>query len=120
MERHIDNPNPIPRGFVVKKGSKDSIPVFCINARARIFHRDQQAIGLPVLGLDAQRSRLLGCGTHRLDGICNQVQDHLLQLYAVGKHADGATRQLQHQGDLLTLYIRLQETDDVLDQLVDL
>jgi hypothetical protein len=74
MERQIDNPNPIPLGLVVKKGSKT------IDSRPRTAHRDQDLICSPWLGADRRVPGRITNQAHRFDSVQDQLQQDLLQL----------------------------------------
>ena len=79
IARQIDSPIPMPSGFVVKSGlnirsiSCDPIPV---PVSATDITTQSPSLSLR---LDAQDPRLISC-RHRVDGVRDQIEQHLLQL----------------------------------------
>ena len=99
-------PQPGPLACVLrgKKGLEDALPCFFIESRSGVRHGDDRVIPrrpqsisrrmLPVQllhrGLDHERPS----GRHGIPGIRGEVDQHLLELHAVGH--DGHVRALQH------------------------
>ncbi|MFZ0025198.1 MAG: hypothetical protein WAK72_03225, partial [Pseudolabrys sp.] len=76
IDWQIERPIPIPRALVVNIGLKSWANVGRLNARPGVFDRHMHFIGLAQFGFYAQHASLRR--THCLDGIHDQVQNHLL------------------------------------------
>ena len=63
--------------------------------RARIHHRNPHAAGFGFPGADQQISRSLADAAHCLDGVDDEVQDHLLQLDAIAVNERQTVRELR-------------------------
>ena len=61
-----------------------------------------------------------GDGRHCLDGIQDEVEDHLLQLNPVSQDRPNFGRELGDQRNVVALYLGSRERDDVEDDLIDI
>ena len=118
IERVIDRPMPRPSGFVVKKGSK---------TRDRVSGGSpapvSEMVTLTVSGAGAVVrivSRRSGgsVGFHRLDGVAHQVQQGLLQLDGISRHAGHARAQVQDHLDLLVNHVGMEKGEGLADDVV--
>jgi hypothetical protein len=81
IERQIDRPIPIPSAFLVKSGSNIRSISFAPIPVLGIRHRYLDAVGVNIR-FHRQDPQLI-LGRHGLDGVCDQVQKHLLQLDSI-------------------------------------
>ena len=71
---------------MVKNGSKIRSDVLLVDSGSGILHRHHDAAGLVPLRSHPQHACAAVHGCHRVEGIHDQIQDHLLQLDAIRRH----------------------------------
>ena len=80
--------------FCRKESGEEMIETVRIEPRARISHGDQQILLVIFFGADHQLSRPIARPAHGFDGIDNQIEYHLLQLYSISQDGRHITREL--------------------------
>src|SRR5262249_15452358 len=93
--------------FGCKKRVKDAIDIFRLNARSRIRYYDKHIAFVIYTGLNVENATWLGHQFHRIDGIGNKIEYHMLQLNAISHDQGKAFGQLgvNYERALLKLVI---------------
>src|SRR5271163_475357 len=86
-------------GLRCVEGFKEKRQALRAQPMAGIPHRDEHALWLGAHGADVQFAVAVLNATHRLDGIDDQVQHHLLKLHAIEVDAWQLARQLRVDDD---------------------
>src|SRR5271154_7454066 len=81
------------------EGFKETRQALRAQPMAGIPHRDAYALRLDTHGADVYFAVAVLNATHRLDGVDDQVQHHLLQLHPIALDAWQLVRQLRGHGD---------------------
>src|SRR6202034_4061729 len=102
-----------------KKSLEDMVDQFWRESAAAIADTDQNLASFGCLCRDGKLSRPSRDCTHRLDSVCDEIQDHLLQLHAVAEDEGKARLQFGFQKDMMFGQLTADESDDFKNQFVD-
>ena len=101
------------------EGFENPLEVLRIDARSGIAHGDADPARLELLGADRQLARSLLHGAHGLDGVQDQVHDHLLQLNPIALDRNQAFGRAGTDRDVVLGDCALHHDDHFVDRLVD-
>jgi hypothetical protein len=73
-----------PAGLCAVKGIEHPIEIRGIQAWPAISNRNEDSFGVGSVGANSQLPLFLPQAAHGFDCVRDEVQDHLLQLYAIG------------------------------------
>ena len=104
--------------FGRKQGLEDLIEVGGINSNPGILDRHLHTIVPVQFGSYGQHSRLYR--PHRIDGIHNQIQNHLLQLDLIAKHRRNLIVEFRFKINLMFSQIDVDQPQNCPDQFVDI
>src|SRR5438067_5091414 len=110
--------NPIGLGRI--EGLEQSIEFRRINSWAGILHFDKHGIWIVLARGNRQLTRSASDTAHRLDGIDEQIHDHLLQLDPIRRNQSQVVRKPRLQLNAILLHFGRGQGNDVADGLVDI
>src|ERR1700676_2480388 len=101
-----------PVGFRRKECVENALHVAWINPCARVFQHDLHVMGFVHFRLYSQNSFAISDRTHCIDGVHDQVNEHLLQLHPLGHHLWKIVEHLIAQRYLVTLQFPVYEREN--------
>src|SRR5580698_5615723 len=109
-----------PIGLGCIKGLEDIVQMARVESRSRILHAHAEFVALDLSRADKKHALSRVHLAHRLDGVDDQVEYHLLQLYPVALNRRQSIDQLQRDIDTMLVRFSAHERDQLANRRVDI
>jgi len=102
-----------------KEGIEDAVNMSLVDPASGILDREAHACLFVGRCLDRQQALAPGYGTHRIGGIHDQVEQHLLQRHAFARDFRQGLGEFAAEDDLPSFQVAVNECENFAYQIVD-